>query len=173
MPDLALLPKGTRVFVDTNIFYEHFRGRSVMCSAFVSRISSGEITAYVNTQVLSDLIHKMMLAEAYHKNYITKATAVKLKKALATDRTLATNLTDYQTNFEDILDIGIKVLRITRKLLVDTEEERRDHGLMTGDSLHLGSMNRQNTPISDIATNDGDFTHIPEITVWKPMDIVT
>jgi predicted nucleic acid-binding protein len=63
MPDLASLPAGTSIFVDTNIFSLHFQGRSVTCSAFITRIAQGEIIAYVNTQVLSDLLHKLMLAE--------------------------------------------------------------------------------------------------------------
>jgi len=63
MPDLATLPFGTSVFVDTIIFDLHFRNKSATCTAFVERIARGEISAFVNTQVLSDLLHKLMLAE--------------------------------------------------------------------------------------------------------------
>jgi hypothetical protein len=64
MPDLATLPRAASVFVDTNIFDLHYQGRSATCSAFMARVASGEVTAYVNTHVLSDLLHKLMLAEA-------------------------------------------------------------------------------------------------------------
>ena len=172
MPDIALLPGRSRVFVDTNIFDLYFRGRSVTCTAFINRVAAGEVTAYVNTQVLSDLLHKLMLAEAYHKKIIKRARATELKKALSKNRAIAVALIDYQTSFENVLAIGIKVLRITRKLLVDTWDERRNHALMTGDSLHLGNMNRHNVPIHDIATNDGDFAHIPGVALWKPEDVI-
>jgi predicted nucleic acid-binding protein len=95
MPDLALLPPYTRVFVDTNIFDLHYRGKSAPCTAFIDRVARGEVVAYVNTQVLSDLLHKLMLAEPYAKRLITKRQASSLKGYLKTNRGLAAKLTDY------------------------------------------------------------------------------
>jgi predicted nucleic acid-binding protein len=172
MPDLASLPSGTRVFVDTIIFDLHYRGKSATCSAFMNRVAQGEVVAYVNTQVLSDLLHKLMLAEAYAKGHIAKRNASSLKARLRANRALATRLTDYQQHFENTLAIGLKVLRISRKMLVDTKTERAAYGLMTGDSLHLGSMNRHPVLLHDIVTHDGDFAHIPGLIVWEPMDVV-
>lgn len=172
MADLNALPYDTEVFIDTMIFYLHFQGRSAICTAFINRIAQGEITAYVNTQVLSDLLHKLMLAEACAKGLIPKQSAAQLKNCLLANRTIAENLVDYQSQFENILAIGLKVLPITSRLLVDTKVERRIHGLMTGDSLHMGNMNRHSNPIRDIVTYDGDFAHIPNINIWEPTDVV-
>ena len=172
MPDLASLPAGTSIFVDTNIFSLHFQGRSVTCSAFINRIAQGEIIAYVNTQVLSDLLHKLMLAEACAKKFIGKQSAAQLKALLKSNRSVARGLVNYQTQFENTLSIGLKVLRITRSLLVKTKIERCNHGLMTGDSLHVGNMNHHPIQIRDIATYDGDFVHISSITVWGPLDVI-
>jgi len=172
VPDLAALPAGTRVFVDTNIFDLDYRGKSATCSAFITRVARGEVVAYVNTQVLSDLLHKLMLAEAYVKGLITRRQASALKERLQANRALAASLTDYQTQFENTLAIGLKVLRINRALLIETKDERATHGLMTGDSLHLGNMNRHGPPLRDIVTYDGDFAHIPSLTVWEPMDVI-
>lgn len=172
MPDLAGIPAGANVFVDTNIFDLHFMGSSVTCTAFFGRVARGEVTAYVNMQVLSDLLHKLMLAEAYSKNLIDKRSAAKLKSLLVSNRSIATNLVDYQSQFESTLAIGLRVLRITRMLLVETKVERYNYGLMTGDSLHVGNMNRHAIHIQDIVTYDGDFNHIPALTVWTPMDVI-
>jgi len=172
VPDLAALPTGTRVFVDTNIFDLDYRGKSATCSAFITRVARGEVVAYVNTQVLSDLLHKLMLAEAYAKGIITKRQASALKERLQANRTLAARLTDYQTQFENTLAIGLRVLQISRKILIETKTERVTHGLMTGDSLHLGNMRRHSLPLQDIVTHDGDFGHIPSLTVWGPMDVI-
>jgi len=171
MPDLATLPRDASVFVDTNIFDLHYQGRSATCSAFMARVASGEVTAYVNTQVLSDLLHKLMLAEACFKGYIAKRRALELKQWLSANRALATNLTDCQTQFENTLRIGLKVLRITKTILVETKTERAAFGLMTGDSIHLGNMNRHSVPLADIVTHDGDFTHVTGLNVWQPMDV--
>jgi predicted nucleic acid-binding protein len=170
--DLAGLPNGTRVFVDTNIFALHFAGRSAACTALIQRIQSGDVPAYVNSRVLLDLLHKMMLAEAVQRGFIKKAAADKLKDWLSRNRAQAAQLTAYQTQFESILDLGIGLLRTTKRLLKESKAERVTHGLMAGDSLHLGSMNRHNPIIPNLATNDGDFDHVATVTVWKPMDVV-
>lgn len=173
MPDLAALPTGTRVFVDTNIFDLHYRGKSATCSAFINRVARGEVVAYVNTQVLSDLLHKLMLAEAYAKGLISRRQASALKARLQANRALAAGLTDYQMQFENTLAIGLRVLQISRKILVETKAERVAHGLMTGDSLHLGNMNRHPIPLQDIVTHDGDFAHVPGLIVRGPMDVIS
>lgn len=171
MPDLATLPRDSNVFVDTNIFDLHYQGRSATCSAFLNRIAAGEVTAYVNTQVLSDLLHKLMLAEACAKAFIPARSAARLRQWLAANRALAVNLTDCQTQFENTLAIGLKVLRITKRILVETRTERADFGLMTGDSIHLGNMYRHSAPLANIVTYDGDFAHVPGLNVWQPMDV--
>lgn len=170
--DLAAIPSGTRVFLDTNIFYLHYRSQSVSCTALLNRIAQGDLKGYVNTQALSDLLHKLMLAEAVRKGYCDFG-AHHLKRWLSANRHMARTLTDCQSEFEHTLELGLKVMRISKKLLVDSKEERAAHGLMTGDSLHLGNMNRHAPVIRDIATYDGDFTHIASLTVWKPMDVIS
>jgi predicted nucleic acid-binding protein len=135
-------------------------------------VARGEIVAYVNAQVLSDLLHKLMLAEAQVRGIILKRQASVLKGRFKADRSLAGLLADYQMHFENTLAIGLKVLGITEKLLVDTKAERIAHALLTGDSIHLGNMNRHNQPIGHIVTYDGDFKHIPGLTVWEPMDVI-
>jgi len=172
MPDLATLPPGTSVFVDTIIFDLHFRNRSATCSAFVERIARGEISAFVNTQVLSDLLHKLMLAEAQLKGLIPDRTARKLRDRLTANRAIMVNLTDYQSQFENTLAIGIRVLSVTGKLLRESKKERLAHGLMVGDSLHLCNMNRCAVPICNIVTRDGDFNHVANVVVWEPLDVV-
>jgi len=172
MRDLSALPSGTSVFVDTIIFDLHFRNKSVTCTAFVERIARKEIIAFVNTQVLSDLLHKLMLAEAQLKGLIPNRSARELKEKLTTNRTIMGNLIDYQVQFENTLAIGIRVLSGTCKLLKESKRERITHGLMVGDSLHLCNMNRCTVPIRDIVTHDGGFSHINGIMVWKPMDVI-
>jgi len=155
-----------------NIFDLHYRGKSATCTAFIDRVARGEVVAYVNTQVLSDLLHKLMLAEASAKGMTTSRQASRLKGCLKTNRGLAAKLTDYQTQFENTLAVGLRVLRISKKTLIETKAERAMHGLMIGDSLHLGNMNRHRTPLRDIATYDGDFGHVPGLIVWEPVDVV-
>lgn len=171
MPDINHLPIGATVFVDTNIFYLHFTSRSASCTTLFMRIALGEVIGYVNTEVLSDLLHKLMLHEAHRRGFIPNARAIEMKQRLLEDRTIISNMPDHQNLFERVLNIGVKVIRISKKMFIDTKRERTDYGLMTNDSLHLGSMLRHSVPITNIATKDGDFAHIPGIEVWEPLDI--
>ena len=177
MPDLNDLPDNSSVFVDTNIFDYALRGSSRACADFIERIARGKVKAYVNTHVLADLMHKLMLQEAYKKTLITAPAATKLKDCFKRDRTKAAMLVEYQQQFENLLAIGLRVLPVTTKLMVDTRVERATHALLTGDSLHIGSMNyhqvkRKSTPLRDLVTNDRDFAAIHGITVWEPTDVV-
>lgn len=177
--DLKDLPRGTEVFVDTNIFHYHFEGRSKTCSTFLVRIIQREVTAYVNFQILSDLLHKLMLAEAVRKHCVDDDDAGQLKRYLSNCRTNAqrARLQDYQTQFESILDIGLRLLPMNENLLKDTKRERNKYYLMVGDSLHLGTMNRRRVKnrevsLQHIVTHDKDFIFVPDLTIWKPFDIV-
>ena len=177
MPDLATLPGGTGVFVDTNIFHFHFQGKSVSCTDFITRVAQGEGEAYVNTQVLSDLMNKLMLAEACKKKCTKNPNAFELKQYFKANRGNSNPLTEYQIQFEAILEIGLRVLPIDEKLFVETKIERTTHCLMTGDSLHLGTMNRrkirrQKVPLQHTVTSDADFALIPGLTVWQPGDVI-
>ncbi|MEO7018936.1 MAG: type II toxin-antitoxin system VapC family toxin [Ktedonobacteraceae bacterium] len=177
MPDLNDLPKRTRVFVDTNIFDYALSGKSRTCASFLERVALREVTAYVNTQVISDLIHKLMIKEAFKKQLISKATAVKLKECFKQDRAKAAQLIEYQQHIEKLLSIGLRVVPITMKLLIETKLERANYALLTGDSIHLGTMhrcqmNRRNAPLYDIVTHDGDFALIAGVTIWQPQDVI-
>ena len=82
----------------------------------------------------------------------------------------------YQEQFEDLLSLGFRVLPVTTELLVETKLQRANYALLTGDSLHIGTMNRcqvnrRSAPLYNIVTNDDDFALIENITVWKPGDI--
>lgn len=172
MPDLSTLYSGSRVFIDTNIFHLHYQGRSVSCTAFLTRLAAGDVVGYVNSEVLSDLIHKLMVSEAEVQNLIPQPRAALLKNYLQSDRGGIALIPAYQTQFENTMSMGIKMLRISKRLLIDTKHYRENYGLMTNDSLHIGNMLLHNPPVHDIITWDGDFGHVPGITVWEPTDVV-
>lgn len=157
--------------MDTNIFDLYYRGKSDSCKRFLHRVQKGEVTAYVNLLVLTDLNHKLMLAEAYQKGYINRLNAAHLKDQLEKNRSLMQYLVTHQTHLEEVLTL-VKILPLDSQLLVDTQQERQDYGLMTTDSLHLGSMNRHSPPLTNLVTYDSDFEHIAGLTIWKPMDVV-
>jgi predicted nucleic acid-binding protein len=170
--DLTTLPARTSVFVDTIIFDLHFKNKSVACSALMRRIALREVVAYVNTQVIADLIHKSMLVEAYDKGLITSPSHQKLKRLFMRDGAAAQRLTDHQQQIEYLLDLGIKVLSVTRKTIIESKAERRRHALMTGDSIHVHTMNNHRVRLFDIATHDSDMANVAGMNVWVPTDVI-
>ncbi len=171
--NLNQLPEHSHVFIDTNIFYLHLRGKSKSCTEFLEKVNLGSFLAYVNFQVLSDLLHKLMLAEAYQKGFISRLSATHLKAQLEKNRGLTRQLTHYQTPLAELLQLpSLMVLPMEPSLLLSTKQERDEYGLMTTDSLHLGSMNRHSPPLTNLVTYDSDFEHIVGLTIWKPMDVV-
>lgn len=169
MPDLASLPNGAAVFVDTIIFDLHYRRKSAQCERLLKRIATGDVTGYVDTLVLTDLMHKLMLADAFHQGLITTRSASKLRAAFKGDRSLGAKLIDCHKQFRATLQIGLKVRQVSKDLLVKSEVHRQGLALLTGDSVHTEAMLRAS--LADIATHDTDFDHIPGITVWSPSDV--
>lgn len=172
MADLALLPRGSLVFVDTNIFAYHFQGKSATCTAFFHRLAAGEVLGVSNTEVLSDLAHKLMLAEAQGRGEIARATAKFMKDRLSADRGCVGRLLEFEGNLERVVQMGLRIVTVSTKLLLETRAERVRYGLMMNDSLHLGTMLRSIPPVADIATRDGDFNHVEGVTKWEPLDVV-
>jgi len=170
MPDLATLPSEATVFVDTIIFDLHYRGKSAECERFLRRVAAGDVTAYVNTLVLTDLMHKLMLADAFQQGIIAERSAKKMREALNGDRSLAAKLVDCHQQFRATLRIGLRVRQITKDLLVRSQVHRQGQALLTGDSLHLETMLR--VGVLNVVTYDSDFANVAGITVWSPTDVM-
>ncbi len=170
--NLADLPNGSRVFIDTNIFDLHFRGKSLTCTNFLAGVERREIVGFVNVKVLYDLLHKLMLAEAVKGSFITKPQASQLKAWLRADRTRIASLTQHHGLFKTVLKYRMQIIELNGTVLRSSRTSREQWGLLTGDSLHLTCMSRAKPAITDIVTHDGDFEHIDGLTVWKPQDVV-
>jgi hypothetical protein len=109
MPDLRDLPDGSRVFVDTNIFDLAYRAASASCVDLIERIARGEITAYVNIQVLSDLLHKLMLMEAQQKKIIAKHLGCMNRCKNSRRKAPLCDIVTYDGDFDHI--VGVTVWR--------------------------------------------------------------
>lgn len=168
MPEIWGIPKGGRVFVDTNIFFYHFGEVSLQCSEFLQRVVDRELFAFTSTAVLGELLHQRMRAEAKAKGLLPYG--VRPPEYLKAHPEVVQGLTQYHKDLRNVLRIGVELIRITQTLLVRSQSIRRSHGVMTNDSLNLTCM--KSRELDYLVTTDGDFERIPEITVWKPMDLI-
>ena len=169
MPGLASLPSGATVFIDTIIFDLHYRQKSVQCERFFMRIAEGDVVGYVNTLVLTDLMHKLMLADAFKQGIITDRQAWRLRAAFNGNTGLAARLVECHQQFTETLSIGLNVRQVSKGVLVKSQAHRQGQALLTGDSVHLETMLRLG--VADLVTCDSDFNRVVGVNVWSPSDV--
>jgi predicted nucleic acid-binding protein len=163
---LADLRPGDAVFVDANIFIYHFGGGSLECRAFLERCASRELVGHTATPTLAEVIHRLMLAEAVQAGIVAARTAVRRLKERPD---LVMQLTHYNEEMGEILQMNLTILSLTPEVLSLSAAERTNHGLLTNDSLVVSLMRANG--LTRLATADSDFERIPDLEVYTPGDL--
>ena len=161
------LPDGERVFIDANIFLYHFGGFSDQCDAFLQRCEDRRIEGFTSHTVMTEILHRLMIAEAIDKGFITPKNPVKKLKARPE---IVKKLHGYYEHAQQIRSMGVHVLSIQKDLIEEQSYKiRREYGLLTHDSIILTTMFEHG--ISHLATNDLDFERVKAIRVVRPTDV--
>lgn len=71
------LKKGDSVFIDANIFIYNFGGHSAECKDVLLRCARGELRGTTATFILAEVLHRLMIAEATAKGFISDKNPVK------------------------------------------------------------------------------------------------
>ena len=160
------IPDSRKVFIDANIFIYHFAGISEQCTHLFERIRDGELTGFVNTVILAEVLHRRMIVEAIEKGPVTPKNAV---RRLKEHPNFVRSLTQYSTDVQDIIQTPLVVKSVTKSDILASASIRRAHGILTNDSIILATMERFS--IVDFVTHDNDFNRISKLRLWKPDDI--
>jgi len=159
------LPAGTRLFLDANIFVYAFLGHSNECQELLGRCATEQVLGITTLDVVNEVTHRMMLAEALGKGVIKRDRVRDLRGKW---REVA-KLTEYWTQTSAIFGLNILVLITDEARLHVAQTIRVRHGLLTNDSLIVAAM--EEFGIDSLATRDNDFDHVSELIVYKPSDI--
>jgi predicted nucleic acid-binding protein len=159
------LPAGTRLFLDANIFVYAFLGHSDQCRELLARCATEQVLGITTLDVVNEVTHRMMLAEALGSGVIKRDRVRDLRGKW---REVA-KLTEYWTQTSAIFGLNILVLPTDEARLRRAQTIRTRHGLLTNDSLIVAVM--EEFEIQSLATRDDDFDHVSELTVYKPTDI--
>ena len=159
------LPAGTRLFLDANIFVYAFLGHSNECQELLGRCATEQVLGITTLDVVNEVTHRMMLAEALGKGVIKRDRVRDLRGKW---REVA-KLTEYWTQTSAIFGLNILVLTTDEARLHVAQTIRLRHGLLTNDSLIVAAM--EEFGIDSLATRDNDFDHVSELIVYKPSDI--
>ncbi|MBI4674971.1 MAG: PIN domain-containing protein [Chloroflexi bacterium] len=160
------LQSGERVFIDANIFVYHFGGKSLECRAFLERCARREIEGYTSAFILAEVLHRLMVAEAIQQSLVTGKNAV---KNLAEKPELVKQLHQYNVNVRHLLEMNLTIVSLTPEIIAASEAIRTSEGLLTNDSLVVGTM--RELEIINLASADDGFVGVTGLQVYKPADI--
>ncbi|MDX2041212.1 MAG: PIN domain-containing protein [Acidobacteriota bacterium] len=164
--DIKLLPDGADVLVDSNIFLYHLGNLSPECTKLLERIARGEIKAYITTVILTEVLHRRMMAEAVAKGLVSSGQPLKKLKA---QPHIVAALTDYIIDLEKLLKLPWVITEVTTTDIKASHALRRTHGLLVNDSINLACALRLG--VANIVTHDADFARVSSLTVWEPTDV--
>ena len=163
---LDALADGGRIFVDANILIYHFTGVSPECRRLLQRCECKAVEAFTGTHILLEVLHRLMIIEAFNKKLISGGQpAKKLKKR----PNIIKNLSDYNRSVQQIPRLGVRVRAVTLGMIRQSEAIRLQGGLMTNDSVTVAMMN--GLGLRNLATYDSDLLRIPELEIYRPGDI--
>lgn len=163
---LTELSAGENVFIDANIFIYSFGAQSAECKEFLLRCAKKELNGYTSTSVMSEVLHRLMVAEALQKGYINEINPV---RQLKEKPEIIKKLSTYNHNVNKIFEMNIKIIELTKELIKRSAKIREDEGLLTNDSILVATMKKLKLLI--LATNDNDFNHTKLLQIYKPFDL--
>jgi predicted nucleic acid-binding protein len=159
------LPAGKDVLLDANVLIYGLRGQSPQCLALLTRCATEEVIGITTIDIITDVCHKLMLAEAFAGGAITKEAASQLRARPA----VVSRLTEYWAETLRLLNLNLLVLGLEEARLHGSQAMRSAHGLLTKDSLIVAAA--QEFGIDSLASADTDFARVSWLTLYQPTDI--
>ena len=163
---LDQVPRGTRVFIDSNILVYHFQphpGFGPMCQRLLERIERQDIEGITSTSLLGEMAHRLMVIEA---GALPGWAGTKVLNRLKQQPSVVQQLTYFQTAVQTVLQSKIRVLAIPGILAATAAMLSRQHGLLTNDAFILALMHHYR--LVHLASHDGHFDSVPGITRYAP-----
>jgi predicted nucleic acid-binding protein len=162
---LGNLPDDTDIFLDANIFIYALGGQSQPCLNLLFRCAREEVYGVTTIEVINEVTHRLMLAEALASGVIKRPRAQDLKGKTEAIRQLG----EYWARVNKIFSVNILILKPDEPRLHRAHNTRSRYGLLTTDSLILAAMDEYG--IDCLASRDGDFDHVSSLTIYKPTDV--
>src|SRR6266498_3606148 len=119
---LSLIPNGSNIFIDANIFVYGLSGQSSQCKSLLERCSRQELTGVTLFEIVSEATHQFMLAEATAKGLIPHASASHLRKKFK----VIASLTDYWRETERILNLNLLFIATDESVVRMAQNERQN-----------------------------------------------
>jgi predicted nucleic acid-binding protein len=154
------IPAGEPCFVDANILIYHLTNIppwTQLVEPFLLRVITGEITGFTSSIVLSEVLHKLMLAEVR----ALFPQAVNPLRYTQKHPHIISQLLVFPHAVAKLANFGLTLLPVTQPDWARAADLAVAHSLFTNDACVVALMRRHD--IKHLATNDKDFQGIPEI----------
>lgn len=167
MPIVPLLnlPSGAMAVIDANIFIYALRELSAQCESLLARCRAQEVFGVTTLEVVNEVCHRLMLAEAVEEGIIGRPAA----GLLAGRHQSIARLEKYWTLTSQIFGMNFAVVALEEPRVLRAQMVRTSYGLLTMDSLLVAAA--QENGITNLVTLDSDFDDIAGLTVYKPTDL--
>jgi predicted nucleic acid-binding protein len=125
----------------------------------LDRIETRDVEGYCSTQVLGEVIHRLMTVEASSRfGWPVKGIAQRLRKNSAEVRSLIR----HRQALDEIALVGLQILPVPAQLVSPTVDVSQLTGLLYNDSNVVAVM--RDRALTHLASQDADFDRIPGIT---------
>ena len=152
------LRAGESIFLDANTLVYHFIPFPVLgplCTKLIDRITSGEISGFTSTHMLSEVAHRLMTIEA-SRAFGWKSKIVDRLKRQPTE---IQKLSAFRQSIEKVPQLGIQILTIPAHLVATAAGISVQYGLLSNDALVVAIMQSQG--LTNLASHDADFDRVP------------
>lgn len=119
-----------------------------------------------STGVLAEVTHRLMMSEAVAGRLVTSDNIVKKLRARPD---IVRQLHVYDEQVQRIPLMGVQVVSLDLGALIRSAEARRQDGLLVNDSLVVAGT--RETSADGLASADGDFRRVKDLTVFTPDDL--
>ncbi len=78
--NLVSLPNGSNLLIDANIFIYAFTEHSAQCRRLLDQCSDESISGVTTIEIVNEVCHRLMLAEAVTAGIISRPSALSLRR---------------------------------------------------------------------------------------------
>lgn len=164
--NLTMIEASDNLILDANIILYAIQRKSTQCVELIDRIALGEINCFISTHILAEIMHVLMLEEARSSGSISGGNPA---RKLSENPGIVRSLFQYEPLFEDLLNIGLNIVEVTKSDLLDALSIQRQYGLLTNDSLIIAVAKRLG--VTKLVSADNTFSRLRNITLYSPDDL--
>lgn len=160
------IPVDAAVLIDANIILYALRGKSEQCRSLIRRCAGGEVNGIITSQVLAEITHWLMLAEACEFGWAGGSNPA---RRLAEKPERIKVLKRYEQAVTGILATGIRLEPVEKTDFFLMLKVQRESGLLTNDALLIACAERLR--VQAVASADKHLEGVPGIVLYSPDDI--